>query len=550
MVTNAAGVTNFQGGPFLFNSPTVNTGPTSGNVFEDRSSSFLSPRTINGVTDDFSNSINPVTSNNLQAQLFNPNPFTNNPQQLNVLNTTNSGISTAFGLGNGALTNSVFGPQVAPNADLFNFFGSNPSSVDILGRTNFFTGLILPTGFGSQLSFGNFGGNNGFNSLFNGFAGPILGVPTFGGFNSGNVFGGNSFGGNVFGNSAFGGSTLGNTGFTNTGFNNTGFGGTGFGNTGFSNTVPAIPFMMVPTSGFNPGFNTGNTGFNTGFNNGFNSGFGGNALAGSVPVQSFNQSTIGGLPFTEFILQNFTGADFPDLLPGNLPGDPSSLLWQFANASAETQETFRTAYANPTVVDDAILADTGITSTGGIFDQGTVTNPFLQAGFLTDTNPLAKFNSGMLVTNGNGNGNVLGTLTQDTIFGQADDSNIINGQGGLDSIIGGDDADLVNVAQGDKLDARDGDDVMFFNFDATANPFNFQSMVNGGAGTDTMVIAIDADPTVTENLPTFQNIGNGMMRVTLNEKVLYTAAVERYLITDQDGNIGSILEPTSTGTTV
>ena len=71
----------------------------------------------------------------------------------------------------------------------------------------------------------------------------------------------------------------------------------------------------------------------------------------------------------------------------------------------------------------------------------------------------------MVVTDGNGNGKVRGTSRADIIFGTASRSNIIDGRGGKDQIVGGEKNDLIEVSNGDLVDAQGDNDLLFFDFD-------------------------------------------------------------------------------------
>ncbi len=237
------------------------------------------------------------------------------------------------------------------------------------------------------------------------------------------------------------------------------------------------------------------------------------------------------------------GSTAPDFVPRNVPGGVTDFLFRFPFLSDERQDALRETFANPTLVDEDILAETGISSEGGAYDQGVVTNPYVFDGFLTDTNPASSFNQGLVVTNGNGNGKVKGTETQDWIFGNQSRANIIDGQGGYDRIQGGMRADLINVAQGDNVSALAGEDILFFDFDPeTSNPFVLNTRIDAGSGLDTVVLTVDKDLSDEANVPSFTQMGDGTLRVSLNGKHLYVSNAERFIVADKAGDIGAIFE--------
>lgn len=248
--------------------------------------------------------------------------------------------------------------------------------------------------------------------------------------------------------------------------------------------------------------------------------------------------------FLELILRQIApNTVFPDVVPTNAPGGLSPFLLNFASAPTATQTTLRTQLANPTTLDPTILNSFNITTTGGTFNQGVVTNPFLQANFLADTNPFARFQSGLLFTSdaANASGGVLGSPVSDILFGRPTAQNVIAGQGGLDQIIAGEGNDLIQAVAGDRLDARGGNDTLFLNLAASANnPFRFPTFIEGGAGSDTLVIPVSGNPTLAANQPTVQTVGSNAFILQLNGQQVWANSIERILITDAQGNIGRV----------
>ena len=65
---------------------------------------------------------------------------------------------------------------------------------------------------------------------------------------------------------------------------------------------------------------------------------------------------------------------------------------------------------------------------------------------------------------------------------------------------------------------------------------------NGGSGEDTLVISIDGDPTKEEDLPKFDKFSNTITRVSYNNKTLLAKNIEKIIVTDKEGNIGSVFQ--------
>lgn len=286
-------------------------------------------------------------------------------------------------------------------------------------------------------------------------------------------------------------------------------------------------------------------------------------FVGQTPVyvlQPVPLSTVGSLPFTQpsiatqpqlptnTALSNAsldTLRPLPDFIPLNVSGGVPNFLTSWSQLSSTQRQQLAAQLVNPTTVNTAILSSTGITTTGGAFGQGVVSNPFTQPGFLTDQDPFGRTGSGILTLEGNGNGRVLGTPINDVLRGRQTGSNIINGQGGRDLIVGGASPDLISLAGGSQVASREGDDVLFYQrppgpISTFAPPLI--SQVNGGPGTDTLVIPVAGNPTVATDLPTVQaQGGNGQgYSVTLGPlEQLLVSDVENLVFTDAAGNIGS-----------
>lgn len=236
--------------------------------------------------------------------------------------------------------------------------------------------------------------------------------------------------------------------------------------------------------------------------------------------------------------------ELPGFIPRSIQGGILNFFRSFNLMPEGARVQIRQTLNNPTTADANILNSTGITNTGGKYNQGVVNNPFLQAGFLTDTNPYAQYQSGMVVTNGNGNGKVLGTTERDILIGAQARSNIVNGRGGEDDIVTGATQDMINVSQGDRVSADAGDDLTFFDFSTPNVNTLRQTVVDGGDGNDTMVLTIGGNPSQTADSPTFTRLANGLLSVSLNGIQLLTQSIERFIVVDKQGNIGGVYQPT------
>ncbi|MDX2084356.1 MAG: hypothetical protein SFZ03_03090 [Candidatus Melainabacteria bacterium] len=513
-------------GPTAFVSPTAavptNTVPTTGvttfgGTLDGRGSDFLNPNTVLSVGNI---GIQTVTSNNPIQQLVDPNLLGDNPNALSILNTTDSTLanvlsptfgSNFLGTGNGSASGGTGNPVLDTFGIPFQPFGINPNPVSILSGTLFFGGRILPGG-GITPTVPTFPlGNN--SSVFSptGSSFPTISNPTF--FNTG------SFVPNGLT------PTLGNS----------------LGN-GFGTVAPSqfFPLVFPTTNSFFPTYPTFPQPFL----------FGGSfpTLGSPLLPQTF-QSRADSNPVATLLLTlnqliRQSGFSFPDVVPTGVPGGLTSFLSQFPSLDSSAQGVLNTALANPTTVNDAILSTAGISDTGGLFEQGVVTNPFVNETFLSDTNPFDRLRSGLLVTDGNGNGKAKGTQVSDIIFGTNNRANIIDGRGGQDTLVGGQSADLIQIRPGDTVASLSGDDVLFFDFTpVVGNPFLFNTRIDAGSGMDTLIIPVTGDPTQTADLPRFSRNQQGQITLTYQGRSVVTQNVDRFIITDTAGNIGSIFEP-------
>lgn len=271
--------------------------------------------------------------------------------------------------------------------------------------------------------------------------------------------------------------------------------------------------------------------------------FGSNVVPSQIPYPAnasspSNNSTPGTPELAEAIRTNTS--QLPGVLPSASISEAFQMIAHFNVLPEGERVHLRQTLSNPTQVNTAILNSTGITSTGGKYAQGKVTNPFVQSGFLSDTNPFARFNSGMVVTDGNGNGKVLGTTERDILLGTQNRNTIVDGRGGEDDILTSSAKDLINVHQGDRVFTDAGDDLAFLDLRQPDLQATRQTVVDGGDGEDTMVLTMSGDPSKATDGPVFRKLWNGMLSVSLNGIQLLTRNVERFIVVDAQGNIGSI----------
>ncbi len=236
--------------------------------------------------------------------------------------------------------------------------------------------------------------------------------------------------------------------------------------------------------------------------------------------------------------------ELPNYIPADVEGGVSAFISRYNRLSESERVELRQQYANPTTVNETILNSTGITGTGGKYNQGKVTNPFIKAGFLTDTNPFETTDSGMVVTNGNGNRKIKGTQERDILIGSVDRNNIIDGRGGEDDVIGSTKKDLVNVYQGDRVQTGADDDLMFFSFQEASGADRL-SVVDGGSGSDIMVLTVNGNPSTDAGSPTFTKLAGGLLSVTFNGIQLLTRNIEKFYVADAQGNIGGAYQVTT-----
>lgn len=233
-----------------------------------------------------------------------------------------------------------------------------------------------------------------------------------------------------------------------------------------------------------------------------------------------------------------------NLLPGTIPfsgaiGDVLNFIGRFGQSPESLRVNLRQTLGNPTVADDNLLNTTGVDANGGKYNQGKVNTPFNNENFLRDTNPFARFGTGLVVTNGNENGKVRGTPSADILIGRQG-NNIIDGRGGQDNIVGSTSRDLVNVRQGDWVSLDAGDDFALFDINPDTYTASRTTVIEAGGGNDIVTLAINGDP--SQVAPTFRNLANGLLSVTMNGVQLITKAVERFYVTDKEGNIGGIYD--------
>lgn len=438
---------------------------------------FLSPNTIADIGNGFVSSVNPVTSNNrpVLGDVFS-SPFSHNASVDEILLGTTYFTQGINPVQSGDPTTLVRLPYLQlPFLQPVPDFGENPNAAAVLSASTQFQQDLRTVGPPIRSGFPFLTGNPTPQQILLGTAG--YGQSVLSGLPTGGMLGS---GMNPF--------------YTHMGY----WPGMTSGQTGF----PGMSYYW-------PGMPTGQP---------------------TVPP------TIGTMSVVNAVRNSTTA--LPDILPGQSPQQTLQLIQAFNQLPEYLRVLIRQNLANPTTVNETILNQTGITSTGGAFNQGTVTNPFNNANFLTDTNPFQRFGTGMTVTNGNGNGKVKGTPMHDILMGTQDRNNIIDGRGGEDDILGSSRNDLVNLYQGDRASTGAGDDLMFFDFTGTGGNAFSQTIVDGGQGNDTMVLTVGGNPTQAASTPTFTRLANGFISVTLNGMQFLAANMEKFIVVDQAGNIG------------
>lgn len=232
----------------------------------------------------------------------------------------------------------------------------------------------------------------------------------------------------------------------------------------------------------------------------------------------------------------------PDIIPAKSLTETASFIGRFNKLSESQKVDVRRRLANPTQVDEAILNASGIDENGGAYDQGKVNNPFLYNNFLTDTNPYSQYKRGLVVTNGNENGKVKGTPVSDLLIGTVGRNNIMDGQGGQDTLFGSILKDLANVRPGDRVSLNAGEDLAFYDFTVSHAKQTRTTIIDGAADNDILVLRVGGNPTLESNIPKFTMMTDGSISVALNGVQVITRNIERFIVVDTDGNIGSTFD--------
>ncbi|MGE0201571.1 MAG: hypothetical protein AB7P76_11460 [Candidatus Melainabacteria bacterium] len=122
--------------------PTIDTGPTTGNVLDKKNSDHFSPRSLIDIVTNFTNSVTPVDSGN-QRLVVAINPLPKNPSALQVSELTTGRL------------NEILSPSFNPNlnvavpvVDILGLpvpdIGHNPNELDILSSVLFMNGVVIP----------------------------------------------------------------------------------------------------------------------------------------------------------------------------------------------------------------------------------------------------------------------------------------------------------------------------------------------------------------------------------------------------------------------
>ncbi|MCA9840763.1 MAG: hypothetical protein KC475_01490 [Cyanobacteria bacterium HKST-UBA03] len=237
----------------------------------------------------------------------------------------------------------------------------------------------------------------------------------------------------------------------------------------------------------------------------------------------------------------------PDVIP--FYGANSAHIEGFLNHFNFKGEAVRTAlrkdYSNPTTVDRTLLNQSGIIkSTPGKYGQGVVVSPFDDPDFLKDTNPGKRIGSGVVYTGLDGDGKFKGTSYADIAIASQKGPNIFDGQGGMDTLWGSNNADLINVYAGDRVFSNADNDIMMFDVPSFVGNSR-ATRVEGGADFDILVLRINSDPTKGDGVPSFRQLPDGTISVEIMGVEVLTRDVERFIVTDMDGNIGGTYDTQS-----
>ncbi len=122
----------------------IDSGFSTGNIFDGRGNDFLDPDNLAGSVTSFSGSIRPVRSNTLTARLVGSNFFGKHPDAADILSGTNGLLnrinSPSFGAG------LIITPPVVADGsgNLIPNLGANPDPTKITLFTNFFSQNVNP----------------------------------------------------------------------------------------------------------------------------------------------------------------------------------------------------------------------------------------------------------------------------------------------------------------------------------------------------------------------------------------------------------------------
>lgn len=233
------------------------------------------------------------------------------------------------------------------------------------------------------------------------------------------------------------------------------------------------------------------------------------------------------------------GDQLPDVIPATSQGSALDFILDFINLSAEDQSHVKQSLNITSALDADVLADSVVTTDGGDYDLGTAKDPFAASVIQQSNNPLLHLisSAGWLVPNAFNNGVVQANANQsDQLFGLSQRSNVMDGQGGKDTLYLGQDNDTVRAYGGDVVFARGGNDTAYVS--ANDTPTSSYGFIDGGAGDDQLILSFDDVSGTAPVLTKIQTKIGELVHILLNSGQQFLARdIEDVVYTDASGNI-------------
>lgn len=233
----------------------------------------------------------------------------------------------------------------------------------------------------------------------------------------------------------------------------------------------------------------------------------------------------------------------PQVIPfnGTVQGLNQFIL-QFNSGGEAYRSTTRNTLSNPSTVNQSDLDKSGIFSKPPAkYGLGRAISPFDNPQFIRDTDPYSRFGTGVVNTGVDGTGKFRGTPASDLVIATPLRKNVIDGRGGSDVIYGSDQDDLIQAYDGDSIFTNGGNDIVFKDVSKVYLE-DRPTRIDGGSGTDILVLRTDDDPTKGDGVPLFRKTADGLISVVVRGIELFTRNIERFIVTDKDGNIGAIYD--------